>query len=49
MIELVITSVSEIVKTITIIGGLLLSVVGYLLYSRYEKKYLSNNKSDKVA
>lgn len=49
VIELVITSVSEIVKTITIIGGLLLSVVGYLLYSRYEKKYLSNNKSDKVA
>ena len=49
VIELVITSVSEIVKTITIIGGLLLSVVGYLLYSRYEKKYLSKNKSDKVA
>ena len=40
---------SEVVKNITMIGGLLLSVVGYLLYSRYEKKYLSNNKSDKVA
>ena len=37
VIELVITSVSEIVKTITIIGGLLFSVIEYLLYSRYEK------------
>lgn len=40
---------SEVVKNITMIGGLLFSVIEYLLYSRYEKKYLSNNKSDKVA
>ena len=37
VIELVITSVSEIVKNITMIGGLLFSVIEYLLYSRYEK------------
>ena len=40
---------SEVVKNIPMIGGLLFSVIEYLLYSRYEKKYLSKNKSDKVA
>ena len=51
IIEPVITSPDGLVKTLTMIGGpLLFSVVGYLLYARYEKKYIKNkNNTNKVA
>ena len=50
IIEPVITSPNGLTKTLTMVGGpLLFSIVGFLLYSRYEKKYLNKNKSDKVS
>ena len=51
IIEPVITSPSGLIKTITMVGGpLLFSIVGYVLYTRYENKYIKKkNKSDKVA
>lgn len=50
IIEPVITSSNGLTKTLTMVGGpLLFSVVGFLLYSRYEKKYLNKNKSGKIS
>ena len=49
IIEPVITSPSGLVKTLTMIGGpLLFSLVGYLLYSNYERKHIKNN-SDRLS